>query len=67
VLTAHPTEVQRKSILNCQLIISSLLSNRDRIDMTPEELADNEEALHRFILILWHTRLLRTTKLDCAG
>ena len=63
VLTAHPTEVQRKSILNCQLIISSLLSDRDRIDMTPEELADNEEALHRFILILWHTRLLRTTKL----
>lgn len=63
VLTAHPTEVQRKSILNCQLIISSLLSDRDRIDMTPEELANNEETLHRFILILWHTRLLRTTKL----
>jgi phosphoenolpyruvate carboxylase len=63
VLTAHPTEVQRKSILNCQLIISSLLSDRDRVDMTPEELADNEETLHRFILILWHTRLLRTTKL----
>ncbi len=63
VLTAHPTEVQRKSILNCQLIISSLLADRDRLDMTPEELADNEEALHRFILILWHTRMLRTAKL----
>jgi phosphoenolpyruvate carboxylase len=63
VLTAHPTEVQRKSILNCQLIISSLLSDRDRLDMTPEEFADNEEALHRFILILWHTRMLRTSKL----
>jgi phosphoenolpyruvate carboxylase len=63
VLTAHPTEVQRKSILNCQLIISSLLSDRDRLDMTPEELDTNEETLHRFILILWHTRLLRTTKL----
>jgi phosphoenolpyruvate carboxylase len=63
VLTAHPTEVQRKSILNCQLIISSLLSDRDRLDMTPEELENNEETLHRFILILWHTRLLRTTKL----
>jgi phosphoenolpyruvate carboxylase len=63
VLTAHPTEVQRKSILNCQLSISGLLADRDRIDMTPEELADNEEALHRFILILWHTRLLRTSKL----
>ncbi len=63
VLTAHPTEVQRKSILDCQLIISSLLSNRDRVDMTPEELADNEEALHRFVLILWQTRMLRTSKL----
>jgi phosphoenolpyruvate carboxylase len=63
VLTAHPTEVQRKSILDCHLIISSLLSERDRIDMTPDELADNEEALRRFILILWQTRMLRTSKL----
>ena len=63
VLTAHPTEVQRKSILDCQLIISSLLSDRDRMDMTPEELTDNEEALRRFILILWDTRMLRFSKL----
>ena len=64
VLTAHPTEVQRKSILDCQLIISRLLSERDRNDMTPDELADNEEALHRFVLILWQTRMLRTAKLN---
>jgi len=63
VLTAHPTEVQRKSILDCQLIISKLMSERDRIDLTPEELADNEEMLRRFVLILWHTRMLRTAKL----
>jgi phosphoenolpyruvate carboxylase len=63
VLTAHPTEVQRKSILDCQMIISSLLSDRDRMDMTPEELADNEEALRRFVLILWDTRMLRYSKL----
>ncbi len=63
VLTAHPTEVQRKSILDCQLIISKLLYDRDRLDMTPDELADNEEALHRFILILWQTRMLRPAKL----
>ena len=63
VLTAHPTEVQRKSILDCQLIISRLLSDRDRVDMTPDDLAENEEALHRFILILWQTRMLRTAKL----
>ena len=64
VLTAHPTEVQRKSILDCQLIISSLLSSRDRVDMTPDDLAENEEALHRFVLILWQTRMLRTAKLN---
>jgi phosphoenolpyruvate carboxylase len=64
VLTAHPTEVQRKSILDCQLIISSLMSDRDRMDMTPEELADNENALRRFILILWQTRMLRSAKLN---
>ncbi|MEW6563386.1 MAG: phosphoenolpyruvate carboxylase [Pseudomonadota bacterium] len=63
VLTAHPTEVQRKSILDCQLIIASLLAERDRLDMTPDELADNEEALRRFVLILWETRMLRTSKL----
>jgi len=64
VLTAHPTEVQRKSILNCQLIISSLLADRDRLDMTPEELEENEETLRRFVLILWSTRMLRTAKLS---
>lgn len=63
VLTAHPTEVQRKSILDCQLIISRLLSDRDRVDMTPDDLAENEESLHRFVLILWQTRMLRTAKL----
>jgi len=63
VLTAHPTEVQRKSILDCQLIISQLMSERDRVDMTPDELADNEETLHRFVLVLWQTRMLRTAKL----
>ena len=63
VLTAHPTEVQRKSILDCHLIISSLLSTRDRMDMTPDELEENEVALRRFVLILWQTRMLRTAKL----
>ncbi len=66
VLTAHPTEVQRKSILDCQLIISRLMSDRDRLDMTPEDLAENENALRRFVLILWETRMLRTTKLNVS-
>ncbi|MES2149478.1 MAG: phosphoenolpyruvate carboxylase [Pseudomonadota bacterium] len=64
VFTAHPTEVQRKSILNCQMAIARLLNERDRMQMTPEEEAHNAEALERGIFTLWQTRLLRTSKLS---
>ena len=64
VLTAHPTEVQRKSILNCQMIIGRLLDERDRMSLTPEESTANEEALNRAVLTLWQTRMLRTSKLS---
>jgi len=64
VLTAHPTEVQRKSILNCQMVITRLLDQRDRMQLTPEESAANDEAVSRAILTLWQTRMLRTSKLS---
>lgn len=64
VLTAHPTEVQRKSILNCQMMISRLLNERDRMQLTPQESKDNEAALHRAILTLWQTRMIRSSKLS---
>lgn len=64
VLTAHPTEVQRKSILDREWTIARLLELRDRQPLTPDELAENEEALRRAILILWQTRMLRTAKLS---
>ncbi|PRC93808.1 phosphoenolpyruvate carboxylase [Solimicrobium silvestre] len=64
VLTAHPTEVQRKSILNCQMVIGRLLNERDRMQLTPEETAANEEALNRAVLTLWQTRMLRNSKLS---
>lgn len=64
VLTAHPTEVQRKSILNCQMVISRLLDERDRMQLTPEESVANDEALQRAVLTLWQTRMLRTSKLS---
>ncbi len=63
VLTAHPTEVQRRSILECQREINRLLIQRDRMQFTPEEAADNEESLRREVLVLWQTRLLRTVRL----
>ncbi|CAN5842098.1 phosphoenolpyruvate carboxylase [soil metagenome] len=64
VLTAHPTEVQRKSILNCQMAITRLLDERDRMQLTPEESRANEEAVERAVLTLWQTRMLRTSKLS---
>ncbi len=63
VLTAHPTEVQRKSILDCQLAIARLLTERDRIQLTPEETAQNEDGLRRVVLTLWQTRILRELRL----
>ena len=59
VLTAHPTEVQRQSILNAQLVIARLLDERDRIASTPRESALRDEELQRQVLLLWQTRMLR--------
>ncbi|GAB1394203.1 phosphoenolpyruvate carboxylase [Rhodocyclaceae bacterium] len=63
VLTAHPTEVQRKSILDCQWKTARLLDARNRLPLTPAEYEENEEALRRTVLTLWQTRMLRTAKL----
>nr|MBA3697216.1 phosphoenolpyruvate carboxylase [Methylotenera sp.] len=64
VLTAHPTEVQRRSILDCQLTIERLLKERARTQLTPNELRHNEECLRATIQILWQTRMLRPTRLS---
>ena len=66
VLTAHPTEVQRKSILDAQMSVAGLLNERDRVALTAEELAGNEEALRRVVLTLWQTRMLRAVRLTVA-
>ncbi|PWC32786.1 phosphoenolpyruvate carboxylase [Azospirillum sp. TSO35-2] len=63
VLTAHPTEVQRKSILTLQMNIANLLAERDHGPMTPEEEEANLEALQHTVLTLWQTAILRSTKL----
>lgn len=63
VLTAHPTEVSRKCILQCQHEIAGLLDQRDRLQLTPEEAEENDLALRRAVLRLWRTRMLRPTRL----
>ena len=63
VLTAHPTEVQRKSILDLQTQIARLLTERDREQLTEDEDARNAESLRRAVLTLWQTRILRELRL----
>ncbi|MDB5941265.1 MAG: ppc [Ramlibacter sp.] len=74
VLTAHPTEVQRKSILDAERDIANLLVARDEIKshalpkdaLAPRELAANEVQIRARVMQLWQTRLLRFTKLTVA-
>lgn len=78
VLTAHPTEVQRQSILTAERDIAQLLAARDEIQeraqlynsakdaLTPRELARNEAQLRARVMQLWQTRLLRYSKLTVA-
>jgi phosphoenolpyruvate carboxylase len=64
VLTAHPTEVQRKSILDAEREIARLLVWRDRVALTPEETAEFDRALRCQVLELWQTAMLRVSKLQ---
>ncbi len=63
VLTAHPTEVRRKSTLTRELEIAALLDARERAKGDEAELSRNEEQLRSAVLILWRTNLLRQTRL----
>ena len=65
VLTAHPTEVQRKSILDAERAIARLVGERDEI-ASADRRADNEDLIRARITQLWQTRMMRTTKLTVA-
>ena len=78
VLTAHPTEVQRQSILSAERAIARLLAERDDIQtraqlfnsardaVTQRALSYNERQLRVRVEQLWQTRLLRYSKLTVA-
>ena len=62
VLTAHPTEVQRKSLLDTEQVISSLLANKAQL-MSRQETEKNSRMLYAAVTALWQTRMLRFDKL----
>src|SRR5919107_580097 len=63
VVTAHPTEVRRKTISQVQQEITELVRRRDRA--AEGELDDDEwfGDLERAVLTLWQTALLRLSRL----
>jgi phosphoenolpyruvate carboxylase len=63
VVTAHPTEVRRKTIFRVQQQVTELIRRRDRT--APGETDDTEWSaeLWRAVLTLWQTALLRLSRL----
>ncbi|MBL6930480.1 MAG: phosphoenolpyruvate carboxylase [Rhodospirillales bacterium] len=64
VLTAHPTEVRRKSTMGHELAITGLLARREQSDLTPVESDEIEVQIRRAVLALWQTGMLRNSRLN---
>ncbi len=62
VLTAHPTEVMRRTLMQKYRRIAELLAARDRPDRTLPEQEEQLEALCREIHAVWETDELRHAK-----
>jgi phosphoenolpyruvate carboxylase len=65
VLTAHPTEVQRKSIRDAERDIAHRLEQR-AVAATERERLGHEAVIRARIVQLWRTRMLRLEKLTVA-
>ena len=63
VLTAHPTEIRRRTIQSIQTAVAALMERRDRVEMNRVEEAEWCDELWRQIVTLWQTAMLRLTKL----
>jgi phosphoenolpyruvate carboxylase len=65
VLTAHPTEVQRRSILDTEREIERLLAER-ATPLTEREREANATLIRSCVTTLWQTRMLRDARLTVA-
>ncbi|MGB3737117.1 MAG: phosphoenolpyruvate carboxylase [Ilumatobacter sp.] len=63
VITAHPTEVRRKTILDVLSSVADLLDRHDRLAENDRRRDDIVRELDAKILTLWQTAILRLSKL----
>jgi len=63
VLTAHPTEVQRQSILDCERGIAAALSQLEDERLPAGRRERIEARLHARVLTLWQTAMIRLARL----
>ncbi|MGK5170877.1 phosphoenolpyruvate carboxylase [Geodermatophilus sp. CPCC 205761] len=66
VVTAHPTEVRRRTVFRVQRQVTELIRRRDRSAPGEVEEAEWSAELHRAVLTLWQTALLRLSRLRLA-
>jgi phosphoenolpyruvate carboxylase len=64
VITAHPTEVRRKSILDREEAVSELLDRLDGRARLTSDVLEIEAQIKREIRTLWQTRMLRSVRIN---
>jgi phosphoenolpyruvate carboxylase len=62
VLTAHPTEVARRTLIQKYDAIAAQLAAQDHRDLLPAERQQVRERLRRLIAEAWHTEEIRRTR-----
>ncbi len=62
VLTAHPTEISRRTLIQKYDDIADCLEHLDHGSLTPQEREQELQALRRHITAAWHTDEIRKTR-----
>ena len=62
VLTAHPTEVARRTLIQKYDAMAAQLAAKDHTDLLPEEREQVDTRLRRLVAEAWHTDEIRRTR-----